>query len=483
MAEQKSGAQISAKAFIQAVVVLFILMMVAGILTRVIPAGHYGHLMINGRQIVDPNSFHLVQRPDYPIWRWFTAPVEVLFSVDGPTVIAIILFILLVGSAFAVMDKSGILKAVITRLVHTFGGRKYTLLIVIVLFFMCLGAFFGIFEETIPLVPIMIALSYYLGWDSLVGLGMSILAVNVGFSTAIFNPFTIGVAQKLAGLPLFSGAWPRAVLFVVVYGILCAFLTLYARKIDRKPEASPVYKEDLAERAKYGAYQMDDAAARDPRMQRAVLFLGIFIALILAELISSPFIPFLSAYALPVTGLLFVIGGIGAGLMTGAGRKTWKAAWEGFTGIAPAVLMLMMAASIKYIITSGQILDTILHSVAPAFAQTSPFGAAMIIYGFTMVVKLMISSGSAKALLEIPLLVPLADMVHVTRQVLVSTFCFGDGFSNLVYPTNAALLITLSLTVIPYSKWLAWILKLWIWVFLATVAFLALAVAFHYGPF
>jgi uncharacterized ion transporter superfamily protein YfcC len=483
MADQKSGAQISAKAFIQAVVVLFILMMVAGVLTRVIPAGQYARVTDNGRQVIDPNSFSFIEKPNYPIWRWFTAPVEVLWSADGATVIAIILFILLVGSAFAVMDKSGILKAVISRLVKAFGGKKYTLLLVIVLFFMCLGAFFGIFEETIPLVPIMIGLSYYLGWDSLVGLGMSILAVNVGFSTAIFNPFTIGVAQKLAGLPLFSGAWPRLVLFVVVYGILATFLTLYARKIDRKPEASPVYKEDQVERAKYGAYQMDDAAAQDPRMKRAVIFMGVFILLILAVLISSPFISFLSSYALIVTGLLFVIGGIGASLMSGAGANAWKTAWEGFTGIAPAVLMLLMAASVKYIITSGQILDTILHSASPAFASAGAFGATMITYGLTLLMELMVSSGSAKALLEIPLLVPLADLVHVTRQVMVSTYCFGDGFSNLVYPTNAALLITLSLTVVPYSKWLAWILKLWIWVFLATVIFLALALAFHYGPF
>ncbi len=483
MAEQKSGAQISTKAFIQAVVVLFLLMMAAGILTQVIPAGHYARVMQNGREVIDPNSFSLTTKPDYPIWRWFIAPVEVLFSTDGVTVTAIILFILLVGSAFAVMDKSGILKTVISRLVRTFGGRKYVLLLVITLFFMFLGAFFGIFEETIPLVPIMIALAFYLGWDSLVGLGMSILAVNVGFSTAIFNPFTIGIAQKLAGLPLFSGAWPRAVLFVVVYGILSLFLTTYARKIDRKPEASPVYKEDQAERVKYGQYKLEDEAAKDPRMQRAVLFLSIFILLILAELISSPFIPFLSDYALPLTGLLFVIGGIGAGLISGMGKNTWKAAWEGFTGIAPAILMLLMAASVKYIISSGQILDTILHSASGVFTGTSPFGVAMLTYGFTLLLELMVSSGSAKALLVMPLLVPLSDLVGVTRQVLVSTYCFGDGFANLVYPTNAALLITLSLTVVPYSKWLAWILKLWVWVFLATVAFLALAVAFHYGPF
>jgi uncharacterized ion transporter superfamily protein YfcC len=221
--EEKSGVRISRKAFIQAVVIIFILMMVAGVLTRVIPAGQYGRVEVEGRQVIDPAAFNTITRPDYPIWRWFTAPVEVLFAEGGFTVIGIILFILLVGVAFAVMDKSGILKAAIASIVRRFGSRKYTLLLIITFFFMALGAFFGIFEEIIPLVPIMIALAYSLGWDSLIGLGMSVLATNVGFSTAIFNPFTIGIAQKLSGLPLFSGAGPRLVLFVVVYGILVAF--------------------------------------------------------------------------------------------------------------------------------------------------------------------------------------------------------------------------------------------------------------------
>ena len=137
------------------------------------------------------------------------------------------------------MDKSGILKSVISRIIKAFGGRKYALLLVIAFFFMALGAFFGIFEEVIPLVPIIIALSFSLGWDSLVGLGMSILATNVGFSMAVFNPFTIGVSQKLAGLPLFSGALPRLVLFVVGYAILALFLRAYATKIDKHPEVQP----------------------------------------------------------------------------------------------------------------------------------------------------------------------------------------------------------------------------------------------------
>jgi uncharacterized ion transporter superfamily protein YfcC len=484
MAEQKSGAQISKKAFVQAVLIIFLLMMAAGTLTRIIPAGHYERVLEDGREIIDPASFQPISQPDFPVWRWFTAPIEVLFTSDGLTkVIPIIVFILLVGTAFGVMDRSGILQAVVSRIVKTFGGRKYFLLLIITFFFMALGAFFGIFEEIIPLVPLMIGLAYYLGWDSLIGLGMSVLATNVGFSTALFNPFTIGIAQKLAGLPLYSGAGPRLVLFVVVYAILAAFLAIYARKIDRKPEASPVFHEDQAEKAKYGSFQIDNTLDENPRMRRGALFLGLFFALILVVLMALPIIPFLRDIALPLTGLLFVIGGIGAGLISGAGKNAWKAAWDGLLGIAPAIPLLMMAASVKYIIATGGILDTILHWANNAFTGTSPFAASLMIYALTLVLELFITSGSAKALLLIPIIMPLADLVGVTRQIAVSAYCFGDGFSNMAYPTNAALLITLSLTVIPYPKWLKWVLGLWFWVILVSILFLAVAVALNYGPF
>jgi uncharacterized ion transporter superfamily protein YfcC len=481
MAEQKSGAQISTKAFLQAVLIIFFLMIAAGILTRVVPAGHYSLIEQDGRQVIDPATFQLTARPNYPVWRWFTAPFEVLGASGNLTVIAIILFILLVGVAFAVMDKSGILKSVISRIIQAFGGRKYVLLLIIPLFFMALGAFFGIFEEVIPLVPIIIALAFSLGWDSLVGLGMSILATNVGFSMAVFNPFTIGVSQKLAGLPLFSGALPRLALFVAGYVILALFLRVYAKKIDKHPEASPVFKEDASERLRLGSFEVDQTD--DPRMRRAIVFLAIFFLLILAVLVASPFIGFLSDYALPITGLLFVIGGVGAGLMAGVGRAIWKAVWDGFLGIAPAVPLLMMAASVRYIVQMGGILDTILHWASSLTSGLNPFTAALAIYGLTLVMELFITSGSAKALLLIPILMPLSDLSHVNRQIAVSAYCFGDGFSNLVYPTNAALLITLSLTVVPYHKWVKWLLPLWLWIFLATLVFLGLAVLFHYGPF
>ena len=481
--QEKSGARISQKAFIQAAVILFALMMVAGILTRIIPAGEYERVEVAGREVIVPGSFTYIESPDYPVWRWFTAPLEVLVSADSTTVIAIILFILLVGVAFAVMDRSGVLNHAIGLIVQRYGGRKYTLLLIITFFFMALGGFFGIFEEVIPLVPIMIALAYSLGWDSMVGLGMSVLATNVGFSMAIFNPFTIGVAHKIAGLPLFSGAGLRLILFIGVYAMLAVFLNRYARKIDKNPKASPVYQEDLPERARHAALPPGDLSANSARMNRALIFLGVFFALILAVLISSPFVPLLSELALPLTGLLFVIGGIGAGLIAGTGKAAWKAAWQGFLGIAPAVPLLLMAASVKYIFAYGQILDTILNWAAGIFIGMGPFAASLMIYALILVLELFITSGSAKALLVVPILMPLADLVGVNRQIAISAYVFGDGFTNMVYPTNAALLITLSLTVIPYPKWFKWVMGLWVWVLLATVIFLAVAVAIDYGPF
>ncbi len=480
--DENAGVRISRKAFLQALAVIFALVIVAGVLTRLVPAGQYQRTLVDGREVIDPATFRYVAAVDYPVWRWFTAPFEVLAAKDGGAVIGIILFILLVGMAFAVMDQSGVLRVVIAMIVRRYQGQKYRLLLVVTFFFMALGGFFGIFEEVIPLVPIMILLAYSLGWDSLVGLGMSVLATNVGFSSAAYNPFTLGVAHKLAGLPLFSGAGPRVVLFGVTYTILSLFLYRYARKIDRCPELSPVFTEDQAPRARSAGFQVSAAQLDDPRQKRAIIFLAAFFALILAVLFASPFVPALSDLALPLTGLLFVIGGVGASLIAGLGRAAWLTAWNGFVSMLPAVPLLLLAASVKHIIASGSILDTLLHSASGYITGTSPLAAALAIYALTLVLELFITSGSAKAFLLIPILMPLADLVGVNRQIAISAYCFGDGFSNLAYPTNAALLITLSLTVVPYPKWLRWVLGLWVWVLLVTVAFLAVAVAINYGP-
>jgi uncharacterized ion transporter superfamily protein YfcC len=481
--DQKAGAQISQRAFIQSLVILFILMIVAGILTRVVPAGQYARAQAEGREVIDPNSFQLIPCPDYPIWRWFTAPIEVLGAEGNLTIIVIIIFLLFIGGAFAVLEKSGIVKAVLGRIVQRFGGQKYALLLVVSLVFMLMGAFFGIFEEVIPLVPVMMALSYSLGWDALVGLGMSIFATNLGFSAAITNPFTIGVAQGLADLPLFSGAWLRIIIFAAIYGIFALFITAYARKIDKDPSTSLLHGEDENERQKYAAMHTD-LGADNPKLSRAITFFTVCIVLILAVLFAGPFVPSVSDYALPIVGVLFLAAGVGAGILSGAGgRLVGQGLREGVTGILPGIPLILMAVSIKYIVQSGGIMDTILHAASRPFSESSPFAAVLIIYLLALLIEFFVASGSAKAFLMMPILLPLADLIGVTRQTTVLAYCFGDGFSNLAYPTNPVLLICLGLTVVSYPKWLRWTAKLWLWVVLATVAFLGIAVAIHYGPF
>ena len=382
------------------------------------------------------------------------------------------------------LDKSGILRSAIARIVKAFGPRKYLLLLALSFFFMLLGAFFGIFEEVVPLVPLMIALAYFLGWDSLTGLGMSILATNLGFSAAVTNPFTIGVAQKLAGLPLFSGAWLRIVIFIVIYAVFAVFIVQYARRIERKPEASPVFAEDQAGRAKYRVASLGELEGAAPKLGKALGWFAVFVVLIVLTLLGSPFILGLSDFSLPLVGLLFFAGGLGAGWLSGTrGRALWGAAGEGISGIAPGILLILMASSIKHIVVHGGIMDTILYGASRAFSQASPLGAALLVYVLALGIEFFVASGSAKAFLMMPILLPLADLVGVTRQVTVLAYCFGDGFANLAYPTNPVLLICLGLTVVSYPKWLRWSLKLWFWILLVTFAFLALGVAIKFGPF
>lgn len=482
---EKSGAQISKKAFIQSLVILLALMIAAGIMTLVIPAGLYDRIDQEGRQVIDTSSFRYVPQPDYPIWRWFTSPLEVFtIGPDKMTIIMLSLFILLVGSSFGVMDKSGVLRSILGHLVKTFGSRKYVLLFMVSLFFMVLGGFFGIIEEMIPLVPVIIGLSYALGWDSLVGLGMSILATNMGFSAAIANPFTIGIAQKIAGLPSFSGAWFRTIVFAAFYIVFFLFLSRYARKIEKNPEKSLVYVEEKKEREKYRGYDLAELEMENPRMRSARLCMTIILGLIIFTFFAGSFITALADLALPIVGLLFVIGGVATGVISGMGWKNvGKAMLEGLTGIAPGILLILMAASVKYIAYTGGIMDTILHSAAQAFEGVSPLGGALAIFVIALIIEIFISSGSAKAFLIMPILLPLSDMVGLTRQMAVTAYCFGDGFSNMAYPTNAMLLIVLGLTVVGYPKWIRWTARLWLYVLVLSVIFLTIGVAINLGPF
>ncbi|MFZ3110355.1 MAG: hypothetical protein WA234_06660, partial [Rectinemataceae bacterium] len=232
MASAQVGLRISRKAFLTSFFVLFALMLGAGILSAVLPSGSYERVEGEFGLQVLPDTYRVAEKPSYPFWRWFTAPFEVLASEDGVQAIIIIVFIMIVGGAFAILDRASVLKETVSIIARRYASRRYLLLAIVCLFFMSIGSLLGIFEETLPLVPVAIALSLSLGWDIYVGLGMSILATGFGFSAAIANPFSIGTAQRLAGLPLFSGAGFRILIFVLVYLLFYVWLAAMAKRSE-----------------------------------------------------------------------------------------------------------------------------------------------------------------------------------------------------------------------------------------------------------
>ena len=487
---QSTALRVGRRAFILAFFILLALMILAGVLTRVVPAGGYSRDVVDGVSRVIPGSFHFQSRPHYPVWRWFTAPGEVLFAPGNVTAITIILFLLFVGGSFTVLERGGLLETLLAGIVRHFEIRKYLLLPIIIFTFMLLASVLGVYESLVPLIVLIVPLAHRLGWDSMTGLGMSLLPLSFGFAAATTNPFTIGVAQAIAGLPLFSGAWLRVIFFLVIYVLVVAFVTRYARKVERDSKHSLVYEEDRKLRSSAGprfagvANPGADHAETRPEMRRGILWFAGCVLLALLFALSTSYLGATSDLSFPLMALLFLSGGIGGGLFAGMGlRRVFASLGSGALNMLPAVLLILMSLSVKHIVDSGHITDTILYRAGTAIATAPRFVAAFLVYLLTLIMNFFIGSASAKAFLMMPILAPLSDLVGITRQTTVLAFDFGDGFSNMLYPTNPLLVIALGLTVVSYPKWIRWTIALQGIVFLVTIAFLAIAVAVHFGPF
>ncbi|MDR0503836.1 MAG: AbgT family transporter [Treponema sp.] len=480
--------KIGGKAFIFSASIILALMIFSGILTRVLPAGMFDRIVSEGRTLVVNGSYREIARPNYQIWRWFTAPIEILFGPDNLTPIVLLIFISVVGGSIAILENSGVMKALIDFLVIRFAKRKYALIVVMVAFFMFITGFVGIYEGMIPMIIFVIPIAIALGWDSLTGLGISLLPLAFGFSASVTNPFTIAVAQKIADLPLFSGAGLRIIFFLVIFALVCFFVIRHAKKVEKNPESSICFKEDEILRKKMkmtdNAMTADANNAITKDQWRALIWFTSWIAFAMILVIATARIPGLSDLAFPLMTVFFLIGGIGGGFFSGFNiAGIGRAFGKGVLGFLPGIILVMMAYSVKHIITEGMIMDTILFRASELIKQTSSIAAAFMVYATTLILEFFVGSASAKAFLMMPILTPLADLVGITRQTTIMAFNFGDGFSNMIYPTNALLLIALSFTVVSYPKWIRWTWKLQAAVLVITSIFLVIAVKTGYGPF
>ena len=463
--KQKSQLNIGVKSFITAIVVIFALMIVAYVLTVAIPAGEYDRIPdADGNLVIDTEGEFRYTEGGIPFWKWLLSPVLVLGANGNGALIAVIAFLLVIGGIFTALDACGLMRYMLEKMADRFGGVRYRLMAIIVFFFMALGSMVGSFEECVPLVPIVVALSLRLGWDRFTGIGMSLLATGCGFAAGICNPFTVGVAQQLAGLPMFSGAWFRIVAFALIYALLLLFLRHNAKKVER-----PVSNSE------------EHSFVRDPKMDRATVCFALILGIGIATVLLAGFIPALRDLTMVIVAVTFLIAGIVSTLVSGmSGKALGKSALGGVVGILPAVLMILMASSIKFTLEEAGVLDTILHG-AVGLAESMPrFAVILFIYLIVLVMNFFIPSGSAKAFMLIPLIVPMAGIFGISAQLCIVAFAFGDGFSNVFYPTNPALLISLGLADTGYGDWFKWSWRFQGLNLLLTSAILLLGLAIGY---
>ena len=463
---ERKGLDISAKSFIGAIVIIFALMCLTYVATFLIPGGEYQRVTdANGMETIVTDSFKYVEG-GVPFLKWILSPFLVLGADGGGAIIAVIVFLLVIGGIFTALDKCGLMEYMRKKIVHKFGQNRYILMSLVMLFFMSMGAFIGSLEECVPLVPIVVGLSVALGWDELTGLGMSILSAGCGFASGVCNPFTVGVAQELAGLPMFSGMWLRFVAFLIIYGIVHFFVKHHALKIAKPIEQIEVH----------------DDFVDDKRMDKALWTFAGILGIGILVVLSSVFLTFLQDYTMIIVAVMFLVAGLSSVIISGmSGKDLAKFFGYGIVTILPAVFMILMASSIKYTLIEGKILDTLLHS-AVGIAENLPKGAVILfIYLIVLVLNFFISSGSAKAFLLMPLIVPMAQIFEISSQLSVMAFAFGDGFSNVMYPTNPVLLISLGMAGISYVKWFKWTFKIQFTILVATSLLLLFGLVIGYN--
>ena len=443
--------------------IVFFLILLAAAATWLVPGGEYERREEKvgsvTRTVLVDGTFRYVDANPQGL-QVFTAPVKGFLRLAE-----IIAFIFIVGGAFFMLNETGAIAAGIHKLVRLLRGREFLVIPIVMILFSFFGAAFGMCEEAMPFALIFVPMALALGYDSIVGVSLTFLAAGVGFAGAFFNPFTLQIAQGLAGIEPLSGMGYRVLVWAIVTVFTITWVMIYAARIKRDPKKSPMYGLDLERRAEIEKQQ---AAASvftwRHGVSLTVLLTGI-VFMILGVIVWDWYIQELS-------GLFFAMGlmaGIAAGQGPNALAKSFVA---GCKDIASAALVVGFAGGIIVVLQEGRIMDTILYGMAAATSKLPPILAADVQYGLQMLLNFFIPSGSTKAALTMPLMAPLADLSGITRQTAVLAYQFGDGFTNMIIPTSGVTVGTLGLAKIPFQRWFRWNIKLQVAFFLLSLALL-----------
>ena len=411
------------------------------------------------------------------VWRVITAPIRVFASEDALTIIMISIFLLVMSGVFNLLDKTGGIKTFIEFIMHHLRGTGGTFVCIMVLLFMLFGSLFGMFEELVTLLPLIIVFMLSMQLDTMVGLGACLMAACFGFSTAISNPFSVGTAAQLAGIPVSSGVWLRMVFFVIVYGILCAFLLGYLKKIKHDPQSSPTFEMDRKKRENLILQSGDDLQDRKKIFRVYASFFAVQGVLLIA--IAS--IRAISGLAIPILAVGFLVSGIIAGqIVCKDFRKVLSCFLQGVATMLPAVAMIALASSVKLVMVESNIIDTVMNTVLQLLVGKGKFVTVLLIYALILFLQLFIGSASAKIFLVMPIVLPITNALGISPTLVILTYCMADGFTDVILPTNPVLLIGLSMANVSYWKWLKWTWKLQLLLFAVSVVVLYFGVLVGY---
>ncbi|MEG1528023.1 MAG: hypothetical protein RR248_04140 [Clostridia bacterium] len=449
----KLAIAISTKSFISVMCILLALIILAGTLTYIVPRGTFLRTIVNGKEQIVPNSYMpLAGESGISIVKWIFAPILVLASSDSLNIIVISILLLVLAGAFSIIESTGGIKVLALRLIKKFSSKKDLLIWAVVLFFMLISSLFGIFEETLVLLPLMFIVARSMNWDTTTALSMSVLASGIGFSCPLFNPFTIGIAYQIVGGSMLSAIWFRLIIFVLMWVLTSFFVSFMAKRHE-------VATDKLDPTNSQSALDLNEFEQANER-KIFLTFIIFFISVITVMILASA-IPVIVEQGLTMVLIMvvFLFGSLSCGIIvTKKVGLTLKYFGKGIFAMLPGVLILLMASSVKYIAVEGKILDTIMNSLTISLVGVNPYLCVLAIYGIVLLLEFFISSGSAKAYLIMPILqflcIDSPTPIGISINLAILAFVFGDGFTNMFFPTNAVLLIGLSMSNISYGQWI-----------------------------
>ena len=431
-------------------VLLFLILAMIALSTWLVPGGQYDKLMVDGKARIDPNTFHHIASNPEGLVALMMAPIKGFIEAAE-----IIGFVLIVGGAFSVLQRTDAVDAMIKSVAkaHTHSAFVRAMMIpVFVTMFSLGGATFGMSEESIPFVLIFVPMALALGYDSIVGVSIPFLSAQVGFAAAFLNPFNVGVAQGISNIEVFSGMGYRIIVWFVFTAVTIAFLMWYAARIKRQPSLSPTFELDNARRTEHPV-NFDDFTGMT-RNHAAVLFifLGFMTAMVVGVVQFKWDIAQIAALFI---GMAIVVGIVGR-LDT---DRFVDAFIHGARDLVTTALVIALARGTLILAREAHIIDTMLHSLMPLVQSANPVFAAQKMFLIQTVINFFIHSGTGQAALTMPIMAPLADLVGVTRQTAILAFQFGE-LTLPAIPTSGVTIGVLALARIPWITWFRWMVPL-----------------------